>query len=108
MASDLTAFFAAIPAGTTARALALALSPIIGGVAAVTSHGDYSEITFTPEQEERLSAWILTQLNREPGPVRIDSGGVATKVIMRQYWPYMLGFVAAGALVGYAVSKGGR
>lgn len=107
MGADLAAFFSAIPAGTTARALALALSPITGGVPAVTSHGEYSEITFTPEQEERLSAWILLQLRREPGPVRIDAGGVAFKVMVRQYWPWMVGFVAAGAVVGY-MAKGGR
>ncbi len=108
MSTALDAFFAAIPAGTTARGLALALAPITGTVPAVVSHGDYSEITFTPEQEERLSAWILTQLRREPGPVRIQSGGVALKVIMREYWPWMVGFVAVGAAVGYMASKGGR
>lgn len=108
MSADLAAFFAAIPAGTTARALALALSPITGGVPTVTSYGSYSEVSFTPEQEERLSAWILTQLRREPGPVRVDTDGVATRVIVRQYWPWMLGFVAAGAVVGYVASKGRR
>jgi hypothetical protein len=74
---------------------------------AVINHGDYSEVVFTPEQEERLSEWILTQLRKEPGPVRVDAGALALKVMARQYWPWMVGLVVAGAVVGY-VAKNGR
>ena len=70
------------------RRLGSGFIPIAGSKPNVTIHGDYSEITFTPDQEERVSAWILTQLNHEPGPVRVDASGVAMKVISRKYWPY--------------------
>jgi hypothetical protein len=103
---DWGSVFGSIPAAATARGLALALAPIAGGSPVVSDHGGYSSLTFTAAQEERLAAWILTQLRREPGPVRVDASGIALRVIMRQYWPYMLGIAAAGALVAYAVRKG--
>lgn len=90
----------------TAQALAVGLSSIAGSTPAVLNHGDYAEIIFTPAQEARVSEWILTQLRREPGPVRVQANGIAWKVITRQYWPYMLGAVALGAAVGYSMRKG--
>ena len=100
--------FQSIPAGATARALSLALAPIAGSAPAVTDYGEYYSLSFTPEQEERVSAWLLTQLRREPGPVRVEASGIAIRVILRQYWPYMLGLVAAGALAAHVMKKGGR
>lgn len=98
---DWRALFSQIPAAATANAIAVAWSPIVGGLPAVFNRGDYYEIIFTPEQEERAAAWIITQLRREPGPVRMETGGIAARVIARQYWPYFAGVVAAGALLGY-------
>lgn len=105
---DWRAFFSAIPAAATARAIALAWSPIVGGSPDVVNHGDYYEVVFTPEQEDRAAAWIVSQLDREPGPVRMSLGGVATKVITREYWPYILGVAAVGGLVGYSLRRGRR
>jgi hypothetical protein len=98
---DWRALFAQIPAGATARAISLAWAPIIGSAPEVIDQGDHFQIIFSPEQEERAAAWIITQLNREPGPVRMETGGIAARVIGRQYWPYIAGVAAAGALLGY-------
>lgn len=95
--------FAGIPAAATAEGLAAAFIPIAGSKPHVTSYGEYSEISFTPDQEERVSEWILTQLNHEPGPVRVDAGGIALKVVTRKYWPYALGILVLGGVVGYAM-----
>lgn len=106
---DWNTLFQAIPARATAAALAAALAPIAGSVPTVTNYADYSAITFSPDQEERLSAWILTQLRKEPGPVRIDASGVAVRVLLRQYWPYMVGLAGAGFLLAQIMrKKGGR
>lgn len=97
--------FKSLPAAATATALAAGLSPIAGSMPSVVSRGDYFDIVFDATQEERVSEWILAQLNREPGPVRMELGGVALKVITRKYWPWFAGAVALGAVLGY---YGGR
>lgn len=99
---DWSALFSAIPAAATANAIALAWAPIVGSPPAVVNRGGYYEVVFTPDQEDRAAAWIRTQLNREPGPVRMELSGIAVKVIARQYWPYVVGVAAAGALLGMA------
>lgn len=104
---DWSSVFAAIPAAATANAIALAWAPIVGGAPSVVNRGGYYEIVFTPDQEDRAAAWIRTQLNREPGPVRMELGGIAAKVVARQYWPYVLAVAAAGAFLGYSL-RGGR
>lgn len=101
------AAFAAIPGFATANAIALAWTPITGRPPAVINRGEYYDVVFDPEQEDRAAAWIVDQLNREPGAVRVEAAGIAQKVVMRQYWPYMLGLAAVGALLGYSM-KGGR
>jgi hypothetical protein len=100
---DWKSIFQNIPAAATAQAIALAWTPIIGSRPAVIPFDDHYEIQFTPDQEDRASAWIESQLSAEPGPVRMNIGGIATKVIARQYWPWILGVAAAGALVGYSM-----
>lgn len=102
---DWRAAFAAIPAAATAQAIALAWSPIVGGAPTVERHGDAYKIIFSPEQEDRAAAWIVAQLNREPGPVQMESGGIAVKVLTRKYWPYVLGVAAAGAFLGYTMGR---
>lgn len=105
---DWKEFFQSIPAGATARAWQLALTPIAGSAPTVTNHGDYYSVTFTPEQAERISAWILTQLRKEPGPVRVETGAIAMRVLLRQYWPYALGLVGLGVVLAYFYSQSGR
>lgn len=105
---DWKSLFQNIPAAATANAIALAWAPIVGGMPAVIGRGSYYEVVFNPDQEDRAAAWIMSQLDREPGPVRMDLTGVGTKVIMRHYWPHVLGIVALGAAVGYAIGRGSK
>lgn len=95
--------FAAIPAQATALAIAAAWRPIVGSMPTVENRGDHWAVVFDMEQEDRASAWILSQLRREPGPVRMELGGVAQKVITRKYWALGLGLVVIGGLIGYSV-----
>lgn len=90
----------------TARGLALALSPLAGGMPPVTDYSGYSEINFTPEQRDRLAEWTLTQLRKEPGPVRVSLGPIALRVVTRQYWPWFAGAVALGLVAGYTLRRG--
>jgi hypothetical protein len=103
---DWKSIFQSIPAATTARAWQVALTPIAGSPPVVTDHGTYWSVRFTPEQEERVSAWILTQLRREPGPVRVEASGIALRVVGQQYWPYALGLVGLGVGLAYLLRKG--
>ena len=103
LAVDLRAMFAAIPAQATALAIAAAWRPIVGSMPAVTAGDGFWSVTFTPEQEDLAAAWLLTQLNKEPGPVRVNMSGISTKVLTRQYWPWVLAVAATGAALGYMV-----
>ncbi len=107
LASDFRDLFRSIPAAATATAFQVALAPVVGSLPQTVAHSDYYEIVFTPEQEDRLAEWIRSQLNKEPGPVRIASGGVALKVISRQYWPWVLGLATVAAGLGYVAGKKG-
>ena len=104
---DWRAAFGAISGFAAANAMAVALAPIAGSSPAVISRGSYYEIAFTPEQEDRVAAWIVSQLKREPGPVRVEAAGVALKVVTRAYWPQITGLVIAGATLGY-ILRGGK
>jgi hypothetical protein len=85
----------------TISGLRLALAPIAGSLPALVNHGDYYSLVFTPEQEANLSAWIVRQINHDPGPIRIESGGIVRRVIAKQYWPHILGIAAVGGALGY-------
>ena len=84
-----------------ATGIAIAWGSVIGSAPQVVNQGDYYEIVFTPEQEDAAADFIIRQLNKTPGPVRMDAGGIATKVISRQYWLWILGIAGAGAALGY-------
>ncbi len=94
-----------LPAAATAYGLSAALSPIAGSSPMVSDMGGYFDVTFTPDQEDRIAEWIRAQLNKEPGAVRVDAGGIALKVLIRQYWPWIVGAVALGAAVGYTAKR---
>jgi hypothetical protein len=102
---DFKSIFSAIPAAATAQAFKLALTPIAGSPPTVTNHGEYYSITFTPDQEALVAAWIVSQIKKEPGPVRIESGAIALRVLVRQYWPYALALIAIGAAGAYYMTK---
>lgn len=108
MGLDWRAILAGISPYATATGLATALSPIVGGMPRVLNNGDYSTIQFSQEQEERLADWIVSLLDREPGPVRIESGPVAVKVVLRKYWPWLTGLAGAGFFLGRISKRGAR
>lgn len=96
---DFRKLFSAIPAQATAIAIMTALSPIVGGFPDVVNRGTHWAVVLNEPQQERLTEWILTQLRKEPGPVRVETGSVALRVVTRQYWPWFAGAVAGGFLL---------
>jgi hypothetical protein len=102
---DWKRIFSAIPAAATANALAAALAPIAGSRPQVTNYGTYHTITFDDAQKERLTAWIIGQLDKEPGPVRVDLNQIALQVIARKYWVYLGGIFLLGAIGAYYLGK---
>lgn len=101
MALDVSALLSRIPDSVKAASMATAISSITGTTPSVVNRGGYYEIILDGEQEDTLSEWVLDQLNREPGPVRVELSGVTRKVIVRQWWPQMAGLVVMGAALGY-------
>jgi hypothetical protein len=99
--------FQNIPAQATAVGLATALIPIAGSMPSVNNMGSYFTITFTPEQSDRVSQFILAQLNKEPGSVRMDVSSIAWQVILREYWMYFAGAIALGCLLSKLTGRRG-
>lgn len=107
---DWRSVFAGIPALATATAISVAWAPITGSAPAVIRRQGGYDVIFDADQEERAAEWLRIQLARGigagsegPGPVGVQMGGIATKVITRTYWPYMLGIAAVGAAIGYSL-----
>lgn len=96
-----------IPAVLQAQAAALAAKEVIGMDRAPTvlNYGTYAAIELDAEQEDQIARFIIRQLDREPGQVRINLAGVALKVLARKYWPHLAGLVGAGALVGALAAR---
>lgn len=94
-----------IPAVLQAKAAAMAARPIFGFTSEpmVINYGTYAEIELDQVQQEQLSAWIIRQLDAEPGAVRVNLAGVFLRVLVRKYWPWIAGTAAAGALGGFLV-----
>lgn len=103
---DWRSVFGNISGPVEAAAIVAALVPIIGSRPSVVTSGNTYRITFTPEQEDRLTAWTIMQIDSEPGPVSVDLGGAALKVVTRKYWPYAAGAVALGVVLGYSMKRG--
>jgi len=108
MSLDLSGILSSIPGSVQAASMATAISSVTGSTPIVHNRGDYYEIILDGEQEDRLSNWILAQMNKEPGQVRVNLSGVATKVVFREYWPQMAAILAAGLVVGYLAKRGSR
>lgn len=95
------------PLGTMAQATALsiALAPIAGNRSIpISRNGD--EYILVPDrgQVDLISQWIIRQLKKEPGNVRVDVSDIWPKVVFRMWWPYILGIGATGAIAGYLLA----
>lgn len=101
MALDLSTLLSRIPDSVKAASMATAVSSITGTTPNVVNRGGYYEVVLDGEQEDVFSEWVIDQLNKEPGPVRVDLSGVTRKVVFRQWWPQMAGLVFAGAVLGF-------
>lgn len=103
--SVLTEIFDAVLPSAGAQAVSVGISAVTGSRPEVVTYVDHSEVVLTPEQEDLLAQWIVAQLNKEPGAVRVDLSGVATKVLWRKYWPWLLGSVAGGFALGASMRR---
>jgi len=85
-----------------ARTIAYAIQQYTGVKPRVVFLDDYAQISFAAEDQKRLSAYLLNELNkkRSPGDVRIDYRPVISPVITRKAMPYLLGAACAGLILG--------
>lgn len=96
-----------------AQAAAIAARPALSLSKAptVVNYGDYAVIELDQVDQEQIAAFILRQLDGEPGAVRVQGlGGVVLRVLARKYWGHLAG--AAGGFFGLgwltSASKKGR
>lgn len=104
MALNLTPVFKEL--GT--QGASILISQITGEAPIIERYGDYNNIVLTNEQELKLQEFLLSQLNKEPGPVRLDMGGIVLPVVIKKYWPWAVGAVAVGGVLGVLIGKAGR
>lgn len=107
MADIISRIFGAVSNTAAAEATAVAMSYYLGTKPTVTTYPDYAEITLSPAQEAAAADFLIRQLKKEPGPVRINLGTVFVQVLFRQYWLYILGVFGGGVALGRA-TKGGK
>ncbi len=97
-----------------AQTAAQAARPVMGLSRAptVVNYGSYVAIELDALQQEEVAAFLIRQLDAEPGAVRVTGlGGVFLRVLARKYGLYAAGSWAAAFGLGWLTGgrkKGGR
>ena len=82
------------------EAIAFLVSLFTGSRPIINRTAEYNEIEFTPEQVKLLQDQLKRWHDKEPGAVRVKVGPVLAPFYLKKYSPYLLGGIAAGALLG--------
>lgn len=84
-----------------AEAMQFALLKMTGIEPDIEYKEDYARIYWTPEKLLQMQNWISNRMEAEPtGDVRIDFKQIMLPVIAKKAWPYGLGAVGAGFVIG--------
>lgn len=99
----------AIPPVLLAQALSAASRPVLSLSKSpdIIDYGSYVEIVLDPQLQDEIAAFIIRQLEREPGKIRVAGlGGVVARVVGRKYWGWLAG--ALGGAFTFGRFSGGR
>jgi hypothetical protein len=83
-----------------AQALAFAIQLVTGQPPIIDRQADYTEISFTPEQAEKLQDVLSAWQSQEPGEVRINIKPVVLPYVIKKYGLYLAAAVLGGVLLG--------
>lgn len=78
-----------------AKAVATAISVVLGFSPSVVTRQGYAEVMFTPSQEDAIVAYLNALLSSSPGKVRMDIKMISIRVFLKNFW-----FVLAGPFMG--------
>lgn len=82
------------------KAMLVAAAAITGESPQAINRGEYVEIIFTPKQKELMQSWIVDNLLKKPGDVRIDYYGIALPPIIKVYGKIALLALVAAYVLG--------
>lgn len=101
--NPLTEFFSARNLKTTATAGVI--KAYTGENPIINRQGDYTEISFTPAQIQKLQTVLNQWHSQEPGTVRVKFGSVLTPYYLKRYWYVIAGTIGAGILLGAMLKR---
>jgi hypothetical protein len=106
-----------------AKAAAAAIGAVMGFTPAVNNGNGYSEIVFTPAQEDAVVAYLNSMISGSSTPagtpstststgvsakVRINVKMILLRVFLKNYWYVLAGPFVGGFLTGRRTAKIGR
>jgi len=83
-----------------AEGYAAALQALTGIAPAVDYQDTYTRIYYDPAGQVAARAWVESQLNGPPGPVRVDLLPVVLPSVLKRIALPLLGIVAVSYLLG--------
>ncbi len=87
---------------SAARALAIrkGVRKLTGAEPEVELKDDHVRIYFAPDELRIAQEWFKTNMNKEPGEVRMEVGPVVTPYFLKKLVPYAIGALAISFLLG--------
>jgi len=88
------------------QGLNLGLKAITGEFSDINRFDAYTELVLSENQVLHGQKFFLGLLESEPGDVRFaNTGQVFLPVIYKKYWPYALGALILGGILGAALKR---
>ena len=87
---------------SSARALAIrkGIRKLTGAEPEMDLQEDHVRIYFAPDELRVAQAWFKKNMNKDPGPIRMEVGPVVTPYFLKRYLPYALGALAFAWYLG--------
>lgn len=88
-----------------AQVIALAISSVMGGYPNVNREPETTVISLKPEQLKKAREYLSNWLRSGPSDVRVDIKPVVVPVILKQYWPLIVGIPVGAGVIGYILGR---
>lgn len=87
------------------QAFAMLVSYITGRYPTIERYGDYNSIILDSDQIEKAQDYLTDLIEGEPGEVRIEVNNIIFPVLLKKYWPWLVGIPAGLVTVGFLLRR---